>query len=144
MLPNSAGRPADVMIGNFYGGLHAALDISVINPLQAATVQRAAVEPGYALRYRHDQKLSKYGDRCLAEGIQFCPVVCETTGSWHGEAEQTLRRLGQALARATGGDEKEVVSHMFGRLSVLLQRDNSMLLLNRVPTVTQPEVDGYL
>ena len=124
--------------------MHAALDISIINPLQAATVNRASVEPGYALSYRHEQKLSKYGDRCLTEGIKFCPVICETTGAWHREAEQTLKRLGQALARATGGDEKEVVSHMFGRLSVLLQRDNAMLLLNRIPTVTNPEVDGYL
>ena len=144
LLPNSAGHPADVMIGNFCRGLQAALDISVINPLQAAMVHSAAVEPGYALRYRHKQKLSKYRDRCMAEGIQFCPVICETTGSWHGQAEQTLRRIGQALTRATGGDEKEVVSHMFGRLSVLLQRDNSMLLPNHVPTVTQPEVDRYL
>ena len=71
-------------------------------------------------------------------------MVCETTGSWHREAELNLKKLGQALARATGGDEGEVVRHLFGRLSILLQRDNGMLLLNRIPTVTAPEVDGYL
>ena len=76
-------------------------------------------------------KLSKYKDRCLTEIIKFCPIVCETTGARHREAEKTLKRLGQALARATGGDEKEVVSHMFGRLSVLLQRDNGMILLEQ-------------
>ena len=93
---------------------------------------------------RHQQKLAKYGDRCLAEGIKFCPVVCESTGGWHREAVSILKRIGSALARATGGDESEVIRHMFGRLSVLLQKDNSMLLLNRRPSVNEPEVDGYL
>ena len=36
LLPNSEGRPADVMLKNFQGGLHAALDVSVINPLQTS------------------------------------------------------------------------------------------------------------
>ena len=36
------------------------------------------------------------------------------------------------------------MKHMFGRLSVLLQKDNSMLLLNCTPSVTEPEVDGYI
>ena len=49
LLPNFEERPADVMLKNFQGCLHAALDVSVINPLQALTVQRAAKEPGYAL-----------------------------------------------------------------------------------------------
>ena len=63
LLPGTEERPADVMLQNFAGGLHAALDISVINPLQALTIQRAAEEPGYAMNLRHQQKLTKYGDR---------------------------------------------------------------------------------
>ena len=103
LLPNCDGRPADVLIGHFEAGLHAALDISVINPMQTATVNRAAVEPGFAANMRHEQKLAKYGDRCLAEGIKFCPIVCESTGRWHREAVSILKRIGQALARARGG-----------------------------------------
>ena len=75
LLPGSDGRPADVMLHHFAGGLHAALDISVINPLQSQTVQRAAVEPGYAMELRHQQKLSKYGERCLREGIRFFHII---------------------------------------------------------------------
>ena len=145
LLPGCDGRPADVMVNNFAeGGLHAALDITVVNPLQSATVRRAGDEPGYALEMRHHQKMSKYADKCLAEGIRFCPLVVETTGAWHSEALKVLKRLGQALARATGGDEGEVVRHMLGRLSVILQRDNGTLLLNRIPTITQPDINGYL
>ena len=124
LLPNTDNRPADVMVPNFIGGLHAGLDISVINSLQNQTVTRAATEPGYALTLRHQQKWAKYGDACLAEGIRFCPMIVEVLGGWHDEAAKLLKKLGQALARATGGEEEEVVRHLFGRLSILLQKDN--------------------
>ena len=129
---------------NSMGGLHAALDLSVINPLQAQTISRAAVEPGHALNLRHQQKLNKHGDRCLAEGIKFCPVVCETMGGWHPEASTLLKRLGVSLARAIVGDEGEVVHNFFGRLSILLMRSNASLLLHQVPTFTWAEEDGNL
>ena len=124
------------------GGLHAALDVSVINSLQAQTVDRAATEPGYALALRHRQKWAKYGEACLAEGIRFVPVIVESLGGWHEEAVRILKKLGLALARATGGDETEVIRHMFSRLSVLLQKDNATLMLHRIPTYVAAEIDG--
>ena len=132
------------MIPNFIGGLHAAMDVSCINSLQAQTVVRAAEEPGYALGLRHQQKWSRYGEACLAEGIRFCPLIVEAHGGWHQEAVDLLKRLAQALAQATGGDEKEATCHFFGRLSILLQGDNATLLLNRVPELVDPSVDGNL
>ena len=143
LLPNCDGRPADVLISNYMGGLHAALDVSVINPLQAQTMQRAAAEPGYALQLRHQQKINKYADKCLAEGIKFCPVVCETSVAWHPEGAVLLRRLGVSPARATGGEE-EVVCHLFSRLSAFLMKLNALLLLHRVPTIVRTEVDGHM
>ena len=41
-------------------------------------------------------------------------MIVEAHWGWHEEAINILQRLVQALARATGGDEKEVVSHLFG------------------------------
>ena len=143
LLPNTDSRPADVMVPNYIGGLHAAMDVSVINSMQAQTVDRAATEPGYALTLRYNQKLNRYSEACLAEGIKFCPLIVEAHGGWHEEAIHLLKRLGQSLARATGGDEAEVVRHFFGRLSVLLMKDNGTLLLHRVPTTVDATVDGY-
>ena len=144
LLPNTDSRPADVMVPNLIGGLHAAMDVSIINSLQSQTVNRAAIEPGYALTLRHQQKWNKYGEACLAEGIKFCPLIVEGHGGWHEEAVQLLKKLGQALARATGGEEAEVVRHFFGRLSVLLMKDNANLLLARIPSTVSAHVDGYL
>ena len=126
------------------GGLHAALDVTCVNSLQALTVNRAATEPGYALELRHRQKWGKYGEACLAEGVRFCPVVVELHGGYHKEGEEILRRISGALSKVTGGDEGEVTRHFFGRLAVLLQKGNSALLLNRVPTTVEASVDGTL
>ena len=144
LLPGTDGRAADVLVPNLLRGLHAALDITVINPLQVQTVQHASEEPGYALTLRHQQKWAKYGEKFLAEGIKFCPMVVEIIGGCNEEAVAILKRLGQALSRATGGDEGEVTRHMFGRLSILLQKDNATLLLNRIPAGIRAEVDGSL
>ena len=71
-------------------------------------------------------------------------LVVEAHGGWHHDAVQLLKKLGKALARATGGDDAEFVHHFFRRLLILLMKDNATLLLNRVPTTVEPSVDGYL
>ena len=49
LLPGSDRRPADVLIPYLAGGRDAALDVTVINPLQTATLADAAARPGSAL-----------------------------------------------------------------------------------------------
>ena len=120
------------------------MDITVVNPFQQLTIARAAREPGYALQMRRHQKWSKYGEACRAEGIMFKPLVVETCGAWEEGAMQVIRKLGQALARATCQDDSEVIGHLFGKLSVLLMRDNVRMILNRVPTQPHPSIDGEI
>ena len=124
------------------GARDAALDITCVSPFQQATLERAAREPGYALEMRWNQKWNKYGEACNAEGISFIPMVVETLGGWEEGASQVIKRLGQALARATGQEDNEVVKHLFGKLSILLQRDNASLILNRVPNHPDSSITG--
>ena len=93
---------------------------------------------------RFNQKWKKYGEACLAEGIAFIPMVVETCGGWEEEAEQVIRRLGQALARASCQDDAEVTRHLFGKLAILLVRSNASMILNRVPVHPHSSVNGAL
>ena len=43
-------------------------------------------------------------------------------------AEREVKKLGAALARHTGQEEGEAISHLWGRLGVLLQRGNAAIL----------------
>ena len=71
-------------------------------------------------------------------------MVVETLGGWEEGAAQVVKKLGQALARATGQEDNEVVRHLFGKLSILLQRDNASLILNRAPYHPESSVTGDL
>ena len=53
-----------------------------------------------------------------------------------------VKRLG--AARHTGQEEGEAISHLWGRLAVLLQRGNAAILANRVPALPDALVDGVL
>ena len=48
ILPGCDRRPADVYLPNWAAGRDATLDITVINPLQNATLEGAARDPGHA------------------------------------------------------------------------------------------------
>ena len=64
LLPGADRRPADVLVPLWAGGRDAAFDVTVVHPLQDATVVRAAREPGHALNFAHDQKLRGAEEEC--------------------------------------------------------------------------------
>ena len=51
-------------------------------------------------------------------------------------------RLAGALARHTGQEKKEVLRHQWGSLAVSLQRGNSVILGNRIPTYPGLAING--
>ena len=53
LLPGADRRLADVFVPHWAGGLDVALDVTVINPLQAATLQGAATTPGHTLTWAY-------------------------------------------------------------------------------------------
>ena len=65
-------------------------------------------------------------------------------GGWHPSAQREVKKLGFALARHTGQDEAEAVSHLWGRLGILLQRGNVAILRNRAPALPHPNIDGIM
>ena len=142
LLPGDDRRPADVFIPHWAGGRDAALDVTVVNPLQAATVAGAATTPGHALTYAYDRKIRGAEEDCRRQGIAFLPLAVESLGGWHGGAEREVKKITSALARHTGQEEDQACRHSWGRLGILLQRGNSSILGNRVPTHPPAAVIG--
>ena len=50
-------RPADVLVPHWIGGKDAALDITVVNPCQTATVVGAATTAGHSLNFAYTRKV---------------------------------------------------------------------------------------
>ena len=144
ILPGCDRRPADVYLPNWAAGRDTALDITVINPLQGATVEGAAAEPGYALDFAFRRKMTAVAEDCERQGVAFLPLAFESLGGWHKTAEKEVTKIAQALARQTGREESECSSHARSRISLLLMRGNASILLNRIPYDADPAVDGDL
>ena len=133
LLPGNNRRPADVYIGGWSAGLDTALDVTVINPLQEATLQGASTSAGHALRMRYTSKMTAAADLCQAEGIKFIPLVFESLGGWDDHAEREIKKISAALARQTGEEESETWKKIIGRISVILMKGNASLLSGRIP-----------
>ena len=144
MLPGSERCPADIFLPNWSGGKNTALDVTVVNPLRADFLEREAETPGFALDQAYKRKMSQVGASCECEGIVFIPLPVETFGGWSKGAVGVIKRIGSALAGRSGREEGEVISHLFQKLSVLLQRGNAALLLNRAPENIPFHIDGIM
>ena len=79
-------HPADVLIRNWVGGKDAALDVTVVTPLQDATMPAAANTPGHALSHAYGRKMNGAHEECRRQGIAFLPIGAEAFGGWHPEA----------------------------------------------------------
>ena len=66
----------------------------------------------------------------------------ESLGGWHMAAVKEVKKIAQAMARQTGREESEVCSHAISRLSLLLMKGNSAILVNRIPSIPQGPTDG--
>ena len=49
------------------------MDVTVVNPLQTALVNQAAVHPDHALVSRFNEKMAKHGEPCRKAGMVFVP-----------------------------------------------------------------------
>ena len=97
IVPNSCSCPADILLPNWSQGHHAALDISVISPLQQLTMSGAASFPGHALQVCTQRKLSSHLSTCRSAGIDFIPMVVEALEGWSSEAVISIKRIREAL-----------------------------------------------
>ena len=142
LIPGQDSRPADVLLPHWIAGQDAAMDVTVVNPCQVATVVGAATTAGHALQHAYTRKVRGSAEACQAQGVTFLPIVVESFGGWHEAAVREVERLGAAMARQSGQEEEEAVRHLWGKLGMLLQRGNAAILANRVPSYPAPAIDG--
>ena len=144
LLPGSAARPGDVLIRRWSDGKDAALDVTVTSLLASSNLAAATARPGGALEKAYDRKMRDTADACRQQGLVFLPMALETLGGMHQVAVNQLKRLGAALARHNGTDEREAVSQLFQRISLHLMRGNAALLTGRRPDsdYLAAELDG--
>ena len=94
------------------------------------------------ITFAFDRKMRGAAEDCERQGVSFTPLAFESLGGWHRVAVNEVKKIAQAMARQTGRDESEVCSHAISRLSLLLMKGNSAILVNRIPSITHGPIDG--
>ena len=144
LLPGTAARPGDIFLRRWSDGKDAALDVTVTSPLAPSNLGAAAAYPGGALAKAYARKVRDTAQACQEQGLVFLPMALETLGGMHQVTVAQLKKLGTALARHSGSDERETTSQLFQRVSLHLQRGNAALLTTRRPEadILLAELDG--
>ena len=80
-----------------------------------------ALDGEHGVRSAFNIKMSKYDERCAAEGITFIPLAVDSFGGWHGAALDVFSKLGRQLSRSRqlGKEEEEVTRKLRQRLSII-------------------------
>ena len=143
LVPDSLSRPTDVYLPHWSHGRPAAVDVTVISPLQCHTLSQSASLQGYALSVAEKRKRAVHFEDCRRVGVSFLPLAVETLGGWSQDALVFLRAIGRHLASRFGLPPGEVSHHLLQRLSVTLWRFNAQMWLGHFPTLPSL-VDGLV
>jgi len=103
-----------------------AWDVTGVSTLAQSYIDRAATGVGAVAEMAAERKLAKYSN--LAPNFTFQPIAVENLGAFSLSTLEFLSDLSHKLSSFSG--EERASSFLFQRLSVLLQRFNSVLLRN--------------
>uniref|UniRef100_A0A1X7VSP7 Uncharacterized protein n=1 Tax=Amphimedon queenslandica TaxID=400682 RepID=A0A1X7VSP7_AMPQE len=78
LVPESSARSADIFIPSWSLGCPAALDVTVVSPVQQQTLSQAASEHRYALLVAEERKNVVHLEGCRKIGVIFQPVAVES------------------------------------------------------------------
>ena len=109
-----------------------------------SNVAEAAAQAGAALEKACMRKVRETAEVCQREGIVFLPFALETLGGLHKGAITQVKLIATALARCKGVNEGEATGQLFGRLSQILMKANSLMLSTRCQDsdFPSPATDG--
>ena len=143
LIPGSKSCPADIYLPRWTQGKPAALDVSVISPLQRLTLETSSMSKGHALSVGEYHKHSAHSDACREVGVSFVPLLVETISGWSEMASQTITSIGCLLGQCLRSNSEDTIHHLFQCLSISLWRGNSTMWLAR-STTPLPSVDGII
>ena len=113
----------------WHGGRSLVWDVTVVSPLAASYVDRAATDAGIVADMTATRKKREILDPILS--IQVRAYSIENLGVFSSTTLNFISELGRRICVHTG-DARET-SHLFQRISIMLQCFNSVLLHDTLP-----------
>ena len=117
-------RPDGLTLIPWQGDIPLTWDVTVVSTLAASYLSSSARSAGAAADLAASREEAKYTS--LTNSYIFQPIAAESHGASSANALSFLATLGERLTGTFGGLRK--VSYLFQRLSVVVQRFNSVLI----------------
>ena len=126
-------RPADVYIPAWSAGCPAALDFVVTAPQRQEIVAEAARSSFAAAKAYCDHKKADLNIEglCADAGIEFIPMLAETTGAWAPSSLKVLKQLAASIATSSGRNPDIVLQQIFENAAIRIRRANARATLRR-------------
>jgi len=117
------------------GGRSLVWDVTVVSPLAASYVKRAATDAGTVADMTAYRKTEKHSS--LSSTYMFEPTAVENLGAFSSSTLDFLVELGHRISSQSGNVRES--SYLLQRISVAIQRLNSVLLHDSL-TVDIPDL----
>ena len=122
-------RPDGLSLIPWQNGKPLAWDVTVGATLAESYVEAAARESGAVAEQAAQRKVEKYRD--AFPNYCFQPIAVENLGAMNSSAVDFINTLGRRISSVSGEDKES--AFLFQRISITIQRFNSILLFESFP-----------
>ena len=136
LTPGDDKRPDGLTLIPWSDGKALTWDVTVTTTLAESYIMSSSRSAGAAAEIAAVRKTDKYSQ--LPSCYTFQPIALETLGAMNTSAVETLSKVGKRISQVTG--ESRETKFLFQRLSVVLQRYNSILLHQSFVTMDEPDL----
>ena len=105
--------------------------IVISSTTRADVLARNAESAGTAAALANDRKLRLMGEQCAREGMLLVPFSVESMGVFTPTAINLVTTLARARGVRRGIETNRSINNAFKTLSVIIQRSNSQMMINR-------------
>ncbi|KAL5469375.1 hypothetical protein EMCRGX_G030626 [Ephydatia muelleri] len=110
---HSNSRPADILVFDRDQGKPAALDLTVVSPLNANILKEAGMTAGSAAQAAEVRKHTANGQRCTNLGWSCIPLAVELYGAWGREAQMCFTLLATRLAVHNSSSKSKMIFELY-------------------------------
>ena len=129
----SAGRrPADLFVPSYLGS-PTAFDLAFTAPLRQETLGAAARQALAAASAYAGTKMAhlQTAEMCRSHGVQFTPLVAETTAAWEPHSAAFLKRVARAVAAREGALAALLEAQLLQELCIAARSFHARTVLHR-------------
>ena len=129
-------RPDGLTLVPWFRGKALTWDVTVVTTLPESYISSSSRSAGSAAEIAALRKTNKYA--ALPSCYIFQPIALETLGALNTSAVEVLTEVGKRISQLSG--EPRATKFLFQRLSIAIQRYNSILLYQSFVAVDDPDL----